>query len=219
MARYVGAKCRYCRAEKTKLFLKGERCHSIKCPLDHKGVGSSAKRTGLPGKDPRARAKKPTDYGLQLREKQKLKRIYCVLEKQFKLTFNEASRVPGKTGDNLIMLLERRLDNIVFRMHFASSRNQAAQLVNHGHIFVNGKRVDIPSYRVKAGDEISVGPKGQKMLLIKENLKEYSKSGIVPWMSLDADTMKGKFLAVPRKSEVTELAAINEQLVVELYSR
>jgi small subunit ribosomal protein S4 len=211
MARYTGPKCRYCRAEKTKLFLKGDRCHTGKCPL--------AKKAGLPGKDPRARSKKMTDYGMQLREKQKLKRMYCMLEKQFKLTFDEAARTPGKTGENLIMLLERRLDNVVFRMHFAASRNQAAQLVNHGHIYVNGSRVNIPSYRLKIGDEVSVGLHGQKMLIIKENLKEYSKSGISPWLSLNADTMKGTFLAVPRRSDVTEVADIKEQLVVELYSR
>ena len=214
MARYTGPKCRYCRAEGTKLFLKGNRCLSGKCPLN-----SSGKRTGLPGKDPRARSKKPTNYGLQLREKQKLKRTYAMLEKQFKLTFNEAARIPGKTGENLIQLLEQRLDNVVFRLHFASSRNQAAQFVNHGHIFVNGKRVDIPSYRVKVGDVISVSPRAQKMLIIKENLKEYTKSGVYQWLSLDVDAMKGTFLAVPRRSEVTELEKINEQLIVELYSR
>ncbi|HLW22611.1 MAG TPA: 30S ribosomal protein S4 [Sphaerochaetaceae bacterium] len=211
MARYTGPKCRYCRTEKTKLFLKGERCHTGKCPI--------SKRTGTPGKDPRARSKKMTDYGMQLREKQKLKRMYCMLEKQFKLTFDEAARVPGKTGENLIMLLERRLDNVVFRLHFANSRNQAAQLVNHGHVFVNGTRVDIPSYRVKAGDEVSIGPRGQKMVIIKENLKEFSKAGVAPWLSLDPDTMKGSFLAVPRRSDVSEVADIKEQLVVELYSR
>jgi len=177
------------------------------------------KASGLPGRDPRARAKKPTDYGLQLREKQKLKRTYGMLEKQFKLTFDEAARRPGKTGETLISLLECRLDNVVFRMHFASSRNEASQLVNHGHIQVNGKKVDISSYRLKAGDVVSVSPKGQKMLSIKENLKEYSKSGVTPWLTLDPDAMKGTFVAVPRRSEVTELEKINEQLVVELYSR
>ena len=213
MARYTGPKCRYCRAERTKLFLKGERCHSGKCPMN------DTKSTGLPGKDPRARSKKPTNYGLQLREKQKLKRTYCMLEKQFKLTFDEAARIPGKTGENLIMLLEQRLDNVVFRLHFAASRNQAAQFVKHGHIFVNGKRVSIPSYRLRPGDVVSVGAKGQKMLLVKENLKEYTKSGVCQWLSLDVDAMKGTFVAVPRRSEVTELEKINEQLVVELYSR
>jgi len=160
-----------------------------------------------------------TDYGTQLREKQKLKRIYCMLEKQFKLAFDEAARIPGKTGENLIMLLERRLDNVVFRLHFANSRNQAAQFVNHGHIYVNGKRVGIPSYRLRPGDVVSMGPSGQKMLLVKENLKEYTKNGLASWLSLDPDTMKGTFLAVPRRADVVEVKDINEQLVVELYSR
>ena len=214
MARYTGPKCRYCRTEKTKLFLKGERCNTAKCPLsvDRKNISS-------PGKDPRARSRKMTDYGLQLREKQKLKRIYGMLEKQFKLTFNEAARIPGKTGENLISLLEQRLDNGVFRLHFASSRSQAAQVGNHGHVFVNGKRINIPSYRLKAGDEVAIGPSGLKMLIIKENLKEFSKSGVNPWLSLDVDNMKGKFLAAPRRSDVTEVADIKEQLIVELYSR
>ncbi|MHC1691839.1 MAG: 30S ribosomal protein S4 [Sphaerochaetaceae bacterium] len=211
MARYTGPKCRYCRAEKVRLFLKGERCHTGKCPL--------ARKAGLPGRDPRARSKKLTDYGTQLREKQKLKRMYCLLEKQFKLTFDEAARIPGKTGENLIMLLERRLDNVVFRLHFAVSRNQSAQIINHGHVWVNGKRVDIPSYLLKAGDVVSIGPHGQKMIVIKENLKEFSKSGVAPWLSLDVDAMKGTFLSVPRRADVSEVANVNEQLVVELYSR
>jgi small subunit ribosomal protein S4 len=177
------------------------------------------KSTGLPGKDPRDRAKKPTNYGIQLREKQKLKRTYCMLEKQFKLTFDEAARIPGKTGENLIMLLECRLDNVVYRLHYASSRSQATQLISHGHIQVNGKRVTIPSYRLRPGDVVAVGPSGQKMLAIKENLKEYSKSGVCQWLTLDVDAMKGTFVAVPRRSEVTELEKINERLIVELYSR
>lgn len=195
------------------MFLKGERCRSGKCPLN------DPRSTGTPGSDPRARRRKQTNYGLQLREKQKLKRTYGMLEKQFKKTFEEAARMPGKTGETLISLLESRLDNVVFRLHFASSRAQAAQFVNHGHIRVNGKRVDIPSYRLKAGDEVSVGPQGQKMAIIKENLEEYSKSGVNAWLNLDPDTMKGTFVAVPRRSEVTELEKINEQLVVELYSK
>jgi len=117
------------------------------------------------------------------------------------------------------MLLERRLDNVVFRLHFANSRNQAAQFVNHGHIYVNGKRVGIPSYRLRPGDVVSMGPSGQKMLLVKENLKEYTKNGLASWLSLDPDTMKGTFLAVPRRADVVEVKDINEQLVVELYSR
>ncbi len=212
MARDIGPKCRKCRADQTKLFLKGERCHTAKCPINKK-------TSGKPGKEPRARSKKMTDYGIQLREKQKLKRTYGMLEKQFKLTFNEAERQAGKTGENLIVLLERRLDNMVFRLHYGTSRQQARQLVSHGHILVNGKRVTIPSYRVKVGDTIEVVERSQKMLVIKESLKEYTKSGVPAWLDLDADAMKGKVLAFPRRSEVTEMATINEQLIVELYSR
>ena len=142
-----------------------------------------------------------------------------MLEKQFKLTFNDASKMAGKTGDNLILLLERRLDNVVFRMHFACSRPQASQLVGHGHIFVNGKRVDIPSYRVKPGDVIEVAPQSKEMMVIKENLQEVEKSGVMPWLSVDVENMKGQFNAIPKREEVTELEGVNEQLVVELYSR
>ncbi len=213
MARYTGPKCRYCRAERAKLFLKGSRCLSAKCPMNN------PMESGLPGRDPKARTKKPTDYGQMLRAKQRLKRIYCMLEKQFKLTFNTAARMPGKTGDNLITLLERRLDNVVFRLHFASSRPQASQLVSHGHIFVNGRRVDIPSYRVKPGDEIEVSAKGKNMLVIKDNLSEVGKSGVASWLSVDVDAMKGSFNQIPERSEVRELEGVNEQLVVELYSR
>ncbi|MCI6672889.1 MAG: 30S ribosomal protein S4 [Sphaerochaetaceae bacterium] len=213
MARYTGPKCRVCRAERCKLFLKGDRCRSGKCPLN------DLKNAGLPGRDPRARAKKPTTYGLQLAEKQKLKKTYCMLEKQFKRTFEEAARRPGITGETLISLLECRLDNVVFRLHFAASRNQAAQLVNHGHVMVNGRRVNIPSYSVKPGDVITLTPRAQKLTLIKQNLEEFGKSGVCPWLSLDPDAMKGTFNAVPRRSEVTELEKINEQLIVELYSK
>ncbi len=211
MARYIGPQCRYCRTEKRKLFLKGDRCKSVKCPINQK--------KSTPGKGPRERFKKMTDYGMQLREKQKLKRLYGMLEKQFYLTFREADRLPGKTGEELIMLLERRLDNVVYRMRFASSRKQARQLVNHGHVQVNGKKVTIASFVLKQGDEVSIKKQSQKMVMIKESLREYSKSGANPWIQLDPDTMKGTFLAVPRRGEVTELEDINEQLIVELYSR
>ncbi len=213
MARYIGPKCRLCRAERAKLFLKGTRCLSAHCPMNNPS------ESGFPGKDPRARSRKATDYGVMLREKQKLKRLYGMLEKQFFIAFTDAAKMPGKTGENLIRILERRLDNVVFRMHFAASRAQASQLVNHGHVFVNGKRVDIPSYRVKAGDEISLSPRAQKITLFKENLGEFSKNGTVPWITLDIDAMKGTFNAIPQRSEVKELENINEQLVVELYSR
>ena len=211
MARYIGPSCRQCRAEGTKLFLKGERCFTNKCPI--------AKKASPPGKDPRYRQRKVSDYGLQLREKQKLKRMYGLLEKQFKLFFNEAERLPGKTGENLITMLERRLDNTVYRMHFASSRKQARQIVSHGHVFVNGKRVTIPSFVVKENDEVVIQEKSKKMHAIKESLKEYSRSGVYPWLQIDPDAMKGTVKAYPRKADINELAEVNEQLIVELYSR
>ncbi len=211
MARYIGPQCRQCRAERRALFLKGDRCKSAKCPV--------TKKKGPPGKNPRERFKKMTDHGMQLREKQKLRRMYCMLEKQFYLTFLEADRLPGKTGEELIKLLERRLDNVVYRMRFAASRKQARQLVTHGHILINGKKVTIPSYVLKEGDEVSIRQNSQKMLAVKEALKEHSKSGTYPWIQVDPDSMKGSLLAVPQRSEVTDLEDINEQLIVELYSK
>ena len=211
MARYKGPVCRLCRTEQKKLFLKGDRCKSDKCPLN--------KKRGAPGKDPKARIGKRSEYALQLREKQKLKRSYCMLEKQFHQTFDDAHRMPGITGENLIKLLECRLDNVVFRMHFASSRNQARQLVSHGHFLVNGKKVNIPSYRIKPGDVIEVKEASKKMVTILEALKEVNKSGNYPWINLDIDAQKGTFVAYPERAEVTDLADIKEQLVVELYSK
>ncbi|MBO5481970.1 MAG: 30S ribosomal protein S4 [Spirochaetaceae bacterium] len=211
MARYTGPVCRLCRTEQKKLFLKGDRCKSDKCPLN--------KKRGAPGKDPKARIGKRSEYALQLREKQKLKRSYCMLEKQFHQTFDDAHRMPGITGENLIKLLECRLDNVVFRMHFASSRNQARQLVSHGHFLVNGKKVNIPSYRIKPGDVIEVKEASKKMVTILEALKEVNKSGNYPWINLDIDAQKGTFVAYPERAEVTDLADIKEQLVVELYSK
>ena len=211
MARYLGSQCRLCRAEGTKLFLKGERCYSAKCPI--------AKKSGMPGKDPRYRPRKMSDYGLQLREKQKLRRMYGMLERQFKIFFDEAERKPGKTGENLIGMLESRLDNVIYRMHFASSRNQARQLVNHGHVHVNGRRVDIPSFVVKENDVVTIKEKSKKMHSLKESLKELSKSGVSPWLDVDPDELKGTVKAIPRKSDISELAEVNEQLIVELYSR
>ncbi len=211
MARYTGPVCRLCRTEQKKLFLKGERCKSDKCPLN--------KKRGVPGKDPKGRAGKRSEYGLQLREKQKLKRTYGMLEKQFRLTFAKALRMPGITGENLIQLLECRLDNVVFRMHFASSRNQARQLVSHGHFTVNGKPVNIPSYEIKPGDVIEVKEKSKKMIAIMDALKEVSKSGNYPWINLDIDAEKGTFVSYPERSAIVDLADVKEQLVVELYSR
>ncbi|MDR1786371.1 MAG: 30S ribosomal protein S4 [Spirochaetaceae bacterium] len=211
MARYTGPVCRLCRAEQKKLFLKGARCRSDKCAMNQK--------RGLPGKDPKGRTGKRTEYGMQLREKQKIKRIYNMLESQFHLFFERALRLPGVTGDNLIALLESRLDNVVYRMRFAASRAQARQLVLHGHILVNGKKVDIPSYQVRKGSVVSVKEKSRKLVCILDALSEVSKSGVVPWVELDIDAQKGTYVAVPARADVTDLADIKEQLVVELYSK
>lgn len=211
MARYTGPVCRLCRTEQKKLFLKGERCNSDKCPIN--------KKRGAPGKDPKGRVGKKSEYGLQLREKQKIKRMYGMLEKQFHLTFERAQRMGGVTGENLIKLLECRLDNVVYRMHFASTRSQARQLVSHRHFLVNGKSVNIPSYEVKPGDVIEVREKSKKMTAIMDALGEVSKSGNMPWVSVDVDAQKGTFSAYPRREEVVDLADIKEQLVVELYSK
>lgn len=211
MARTIGPQCRLCRAEGAKLFLKGDRCNTGKCPI--------SKKRPAPGKGPRARLKKKTDYAIQLREKQKLKRIYGMLEKQFRVFFTRADRMAGKTGENLIVSLERRLDTIVYRMRFASSRNQARQLVSHGHILVNGKKVTIASYMVKVEDVIELREKSKKMQIVKESLKEHTKSGVYPWLEVDPDAMKGKISALPKRSDVLDLAGVQEQLIVELYSR
>ncbi len=211
MARYTGPLCRLCRAEQKKLFLKGDRCKTDKCPIN--------KKRAMPGKDPKARTGKRSDYGTQLREKQKLKRTYGMLEKQFRIFFDRAIRMPGVTGDNLVGLLERRLDNVVFRMHFAVNRNQARQVVQHGHVLVNGKPVNIASYIVKAGDTVEIKEASKKLSVIKDALKEVSKSGVASWITLDADALKGTFVSVPRRADVTDLADIKEQLVVELYSK
>jgi small subunit ribosomal protein S4 len=200
-----------CRAEQKKLMLKGDRCKSDKCPVNRKRAA--------PGKDPKGRAGKRSDYGVQLREKQKLRRIYGMQEKQFSLFFERGLRMPGITGENLFVQLERRLDNVVYRLRFATSRSQARQIVSHGHILVNGKKVNIPSYLVKANDEISIADKSRGMAVIKDSLKEFSKNGVMPWLSLDPDGMKGKFLASPQRSDITDLGDIKEQMIIEYYSK
>ena len=211
MARYIGPVCRLCRTEQKKLMLKGDRCKSDKCPINRKRAA--------PGKDPKGRPGKRSDYGVQLREKQKLKRIYGMQEKQFSLFFERARRMPGITGENLFALLERRLDNVVYRMRFAVSRSQARQIVLHGHVKVNGKRVDIPSYLLKPEDTVEIGDTSKSMVIIKEALREFGKSGVMPWLHLDPDTMQGKFIAIPRRSDITDLSDIREQMIVELYSK
>ncbi len=211
MARYTGPVCRLCRTEQKKLFLKGDRCRSDKCPINRKRAA--------PGKDPKARAGKRSDYGLQLREKQKLKRIYGMQEKQFKIFFERALRMPGITGESLFMLLEQRLDNVIYRRRFATSRSQARQIVLHNHVLVNGTSVNIPSYLVKPNDVVEIKASSKNLAVIKESLKEFGKAGVMPWLSLDPDAMKGTFLTIPRRSDVTDLADIKEQMIVELYSK
>ena len=211
MARYTGPVCRLCRAEQKKLMLKGDRCKSDKCPIN--------KKRPAPGKDPKARAGKRTDYAVQLREKQKLKRMYGMQEKQFSLFFERARRMPGITGENLISLLERRLDNVVYRLRFAVSRSQARQIVLHGHITVNGKPVNVPSFLVRLNDTIEIKEASKNLVVIKEALREFGKSGVVPWLELNPDSMKGKLLASPRRGDVADLGDIREQMIVELYSK
>ena len=211
MARYTGPVCRLCRAEQKKLFLKGDRCKSDKCPIN--------KKRSAPGKDPKGRTGKRTEYSIQLHEKQKLRRMYGMLEKQFYLTYERAQKMSGVTGENLIRLLECRLDNVAYRMHFASTRSQARQLVLHGHVLVNGKSVNIPSYNVRPGDTIEVKEKSKKLTIVQEGLKEVSQSGTYAYVSVDPDAVKGSFMAFPRRDEVSDLVDIKEQLVVEFYSR
>jgi small subunit ribosomal protein S4 len=211
MARYTGPVCRLCRTEQKKLMLKGNRCKSDKCSIN--------KKRDAPGKDPKGRVGKRSDYGIQLREKQKLKRIYGMQEKQFKLFFERALRMPGITGENLFAFLERRLDNVVYRLRFAVSRSQARQLVLHGHITVNGKRVNVPSYLVKHEDEIAIEEKSKNLSLVKDSLKEFGKSGVMSWLRLDPNAMKGTFMTIPRRNDITDLIDVKEQMIVELYSK
>ena len=211
MARYTGPVCRLCRVEQKKLFLKGDRCKSDKCPINKKRLP--------PGKAPKSRTGKKSEYATQLREKQTLKRSYGLQEAQFRNAFEKALAMPGKTGENLFILLERRLDNVVYKMHLATSRAQARQLVTHGHIAVNGKRVNIASYSVKAGDQISVIGEAKKYDFIKNALQEVGKSGTMPWIEINPDDMVGRFVAYPHRQDITDMADIREQLIVELYSK
>ena len=211
MARYTGPSCRLCRTEQKKLFLKGSRCKSDKCPINRKALP--------PGKAPKSRPAKQSEYAIQLREKQRLKRTYGLMETQFHNTFEKALRMPGKTGENLFILLERRLDTVVYRMRFAATRAQARQIVLHGHIAVNGKRVNVPSFLVKPGDDVTVLASGKKMLSVKDSLQEIGRAGVMPGLSVDPDNMAGKFNSLPHRQDITDMADIREQLVVELYSK
>ncbi|MGN0703351.1 MAG: 30S ribosomal protein S4 [Lentihominibacter sp.] len=206
MSRYTDANCRLCRREGQKLFLKGDRCYSSKCAIDRRGYA--------PGQHGQGRSK-ISDYGLQLREKQKAKRFYGLQETQFRNLFDKAARKSGITGENLLILLETRLDNVVFRLGFASSRKEARQLVNHGHFRVNGRKVNIPSYEVKAGDVITVKEKSTNSPKFKE-VKEMTIT-VPSWMTVDVEKLEGKILSVPTRAEIDTPVA--EHLIVELYSK
>ena len=209
MARYRDSVCRLCRREGLKLFLKADRCYSDKCAFERRGYA--------PGDHGQMRRKQPSDYGIQLREKQKLKRMYGLLEKQFHGSFENADRQKGITGTNLLLTLERRLDNMVFRMGFAGSRNEARQLVTHRHFLVNGRTVNIPSYLVGVGDEITVKDRSRKMASILDALGTVARRGVPQWIELDKDSLKAIVKVLPTREELT--MPVQEQLVVELYSK
>lgn len=208
MARYRGSECRLCRREGLKLFFKGDRCYTEKCAFERRGYA--------PGEHGQAR-KKHSDYGVQLREKQRLKRMYGLLEKQFRGYFERADRMKGITGSNLLMLLERRLDNVVFRLGFAPSRNEARQLVRHSHFLVNGRKVNIPSYTVRKDDVVELREKSRKVLPILDSLETVARRGIPGWLELDKDNFKGVVKTIPTREDIT--MPVQEQLVVELYSK
>lgn len=209
MARYTGSVCRLCRRENLKLFLKGDRCYSDKCAFDRRGYP--------PGQHGQRRGRKASDYGIQLREKQKVKRMYSLSEKQFRLTFEKADREKGITGTTLLVLLERRLDNVVYRLGFVNSRAQGRQLVRHNHFLVNGKKVNIPSYRIKVGDVVEIKEKSRAVQAINDSLEAVVRRGIPQWLELDKETMKGAVKAYPVREDLT--MPIQEQLIVELYSK
>jgi len=208
VARYTGAVCRLCRREGLKLFLKGERCYTDKCAIE--------RRNYPPGEHGQARPKF-SEYSVQLREKQKLRRIYGVLEGQFRRYFAMADRARGVTGETLLQLLERRLDNIVYRLGFATSRAEARQLVRHGHFRVNDRKVNVPSFQVKAGDVVSVRERSRKVTRIQEALELAQRRGVPEWLDVQAETFTGVVKALPARADLT--MPINEKLVVELYSK
>lgn len=208
MARYTGPDCRMCRREGEKLFLKGDRCFSSKCAIERRPYPP-----GLAGK----RRPRDSEYRLQLREKQKTKRTYGMLEKQFRSYYELANRQPGITGENLLRLLETRLDNVVYRLGFASSRDEARQIVRHGHIAVNGKRVDIPSYRVREGDLVSVAPKAKELLVIKSALMSSESREVPSWLEVDVEKLQGSVITMPSRDQIG--VDVREHLIVELYSK
>jgi small subunit ribosomal protein S4 len=209
MARYIGPVCRLCRREGMKLFLKGERCYTEKCAIE--------KRNLPPGQHGKLRKAKMVGYGVQLREKQKVKRIYGVLENQFRRYFESAARHRGVTGVMLLQALETRLDNVVYRLGFATSRPQARQLVRHGHFLINGKKVDIPSYAVKMGDEVRVREASAKSAVVAHAIDEVKGRGVPEWLQVDAASTLGRVLSIPTREQIN--LPVQEQLIVELYSK
>jgi small subunit ribosomal protein S4 len=209
MARYIGPVCRLCRREGMKLFLKGERCYTKKCAIE--------KRNFAPGQHGKTRKSKLAGYGVQLREKQKVKRIYGVLEDQFRRYFEQAERTRGITGETLLQLLERRLDNVAYRLGFATSRAQARQLVRHGHFIVNGRKVDIPSFSVKPGDVVGIRQSSRTNPSIVHALEEVKGRGVPEWLSFDQAAMSAKIGSVPTREQIN--LPVQEQLIVELYSK
>ena len=209
MARNLDAKCRQCRREGEKLFLKGEKCYTDKCAVD--------RRSYAPGQHGQKSGSRLSDYGKQLREKQKLRRTYGVLERQFRNTYAEAARSKGITGERLMQLLESRLDSVVYRMGFGASRSEARQVVRHNAILVNAKRVNIPSYQVKAGDQIEVAPKAKDQLRIKAAAEAAAARHIPEWLDVDSKALKGTFKGMPARADLP--STINEHLIIELYSK
>lgn len=210
MARYIGPVCRLCRREATKLFLKGERCHTEKCAIE--------KRNFPPGQHGKDRKPKMMGYGLQLREKQKTRRIYGLPETQFRNLFEKASRLPGITGENLLTMLERRLDNAVYRMGFGTSRAQARQVVRHGHVLVNGKKVNIPSYQVRQNDVIEIREASKKNPTVLAACEATAHQPTPNWLEVDRTALKARVVALPKRDELVQIN-INEQMIVELYSK
>lgn len=209
MARYIGPVCRLCRREDVQLFLKGDRCFSQKCAYERRPYPA--------GQHGQGRKRRPSDYGQQLREKQKVKRMYGILERQFRGYYYRAARMKGVTGENLLSLLERRLDNVALRMGFGASHAEARQLARHGHFLVNGRRVDIPSYLVKSGDVVEVRESSKKVQKIVDAMAKVDRSPRPNWIELDKDNLRGKITALPARADIA--ADIDEQLIVELYSK
>jgi small subunit ribosomal protein S4 len=209
LARYTGSVCRICRRENLKLFLKGDRCYSDKCAFD--------RRTYPPGEHGQRRGRKNSDYGIQLREKQKVKRMYGLSEKQFRIFFKRADKQKGVTGTNLLVMLERRLDNVVYRLGFANSRTQGRHFVLHKHFLVNGKSVNIPSYMIKVGDVVGIREKSQKIQAIGDSLDAVVRRGIPQWLTLEKENQKGTVKGFPVREDLT--MPIQEQFIVELYSK